>query len=264
MSVAARPAFPLLRRGHPLGQGLIAAHTIHEGSGLVLVDGSGYGNHGAFGAGGAAPTWMNGSFGRALSFDGGDSVNCGSAPAMTLTKALTIAAGVTTNSVAVGIGREIAVKSGGYFWLGMGTDKARFLVFTGGNDTLDGATTMTTARDYSIAGTWSSVDNTQRLYMDGVLDASQSTTGDISDSSGAAWLIGGDSLVNWNGTISYVYLYNRVLSQLEIAQLHRDPFQMFRHRRRTLSAAAAVASASRLVFGGLVTGGNVGIGRLVG
>jgi len=59
--------------------GPVLALPMQEGSGIRVADISGFGNHGAFGAGAAAPTWTRLASGRwCLSFDGNDDeVNLG-------------------------------------------------------------------------------------------------------------------------------------------------------------------------------------------
>lgn len=65
----------LLMARKRLVPGASAIYLFNEGTGTVLTDRSGNGNHGTLGAGAAAPTW--GATG--LTFDGGDNVDCGAA-----------------------------------------------------------------------------------------------------------------------------------------------------------------------------------------
>jgi len=70
----------------PPGQGTtcgapVAEWKMDEGTGTSAFDTSGNANTGSFGAGSAAPTWVNGKIGKGLSFDGVDDfVDVGSGP----------------------------------------------------------------------------------------------------------------------------------------------------------------------------------------
>ena len=200
-------------------QGLVGYWSFEDGTSTKATDFSGNGNTGTL-TNMEAADWVAGKRGKALSFDGtNDYVDAGAATSLHLTTALTISSWVKTNSLAASA-REVVAKSGGYYWLGMHTAKARFLTFTGGNDTLDSNASLVTDRWYHLVGTWSTTDNTLRLYIDGVLDNSLSSTGNISDNAAANLLIGGDATVTWNGSIDEVRIYNRALSPAEVLQLY--------------------------------------------
>lgn len=61
---------------------------------------------------------------------------------------------------------------------------------------------------------------------------------------------GGDTTTNWDGQIEYIYLYNRYLSDEELKELHRDPYQMWQEPflGRMLKIAAAAAAVDRRRF----------------
>lgn len=63
------PAAPTHYRGHPRYRGMTGHWMMNEGSGLLVRDHSGKGNHGVM-EGMLSSDWVKGQFGDALSFDG--------------------------------------------------------------------------------------------------------------------------------------------------------------------------------------------------
>src|ERR1700729_1971261 len=64
---AVKPNWPMLRRGHPLAQGLVLGLPVFEGSGATANDLSGYSDNGVLTGG---VTWVGGPSGWALKLDG--------------------------------------------------------------------------------------------------------------------------------------------------------------------------------------------------
>ena len=82
--------------------GLVAAFGFEEASGTTAIDSAAGPINGTFGAGATAPTRvLTGKFGRAVSFDGGDTINIpdGAATKLDLTTAMTLEAWVNPSSM---------------------------------------------------------------------------------------------------------------------------------------------------------------------
>ena len=80
---------------------------------------------------------------------------------------------------------------------------------------------------YHIVGTWSNEDDETRLYVNGTLVSTRSTTANLTLAAGSAqWIgIGGDPYNSsiaqvWQGDIAIARLYGRALSGSEVTQLY--------------------------------------------
>ena len=82
---------------HP---GLVGWWRFDEGTGNTAKDSSQYGNDGTIYG---TPTWVNGKYGKALSFDGANNyVNCGNSSSLDLTSALTVSCWISVPSPLTG------------------------------------------------------------------------------------------------------------------------------------------------------------------
>jgi hypothetical protein len=78
------------------GAELLGWWTFDEGDGTIAYDGTDLGNDGTLTG---DPAWVTGQLDGALEFDGDDSVNCGQAPQLGVTTAMTIACWVNPSSL---------------------------------------------------------------------------------------------------------------------------------------------------------------------
>ncbi|TKJ35764.1 MAG: hypothetical protein CEE38_14250 [Planctomycetes bacterium B3_Pla] len=164
------------------------------------------------------PTYEAGVFGQAISLDGdGDYVDCGLAPEFDITDFITFTYWIKV--VEFDKGWNTVLSKGDDSW--RSSRAAR-------NNFMEAAVTGTTG-DYTYGVT--PVDDRQwhhvgfvydgkrnYLYLDGELDASEPSTGQINVSSHPLW-IGENSQFQggcWNGLIDDVQIYNRALSQEEV------------------------------------------------
>ena len=115
------------------------------------------------------------------------------------------------------------------------THQVRGFIQDSGADSLsfNSNTDLVAGRQYHVAMTFDSGTGTIKLYLDGVLDGTQTdpTVGDI-DSNVAPILIGsrvGGTERYFDGLIDDVRIYNRVLTESEIRSVMNEPFAAFQH-----------------------------------
>jgi hypothetical protein len=214
--------------------------TFDEGSGNIVYDYSGNENNGTLYNGSnvcsnpptpGCPTWVDGKFGKALSFDGvNDYVNVGSDKILDPggTNTFTIEAWVKratpTSRILVAIRRA----GGGYILgvgvLGAGTNQIKMTKF-GVVDIYIGNFPQDT-NWHHLVGVWSS--NGTFAYVDGVLNDQSSNNQNFASSVAGNTLIGGDTGDQGytNGTIDEVRIYNRALSEEEILSHYQQPLSV--------------------------------------
>ena len=200
-------------------EGLVAEWHFDEGSGSVLKDSSGNGNDGViYGA-----TWVDGKYGKALSFDGVDDyVEVPGSTSLDITGAITVEVWIKLSNPQYSSnlwpfilsdqtrdinGYGLQFKSGTY------NQKVTFVVGTGGVDWQNTpySTDLSLNSWHHIVGT--AVDNDNiKLYIDGAFSEKNTFSGNIAGSSGHL-VISGNS---FNGIIDEVRIYHRALSQEEI------------------------------------------------
>jgi|GEM_PF-937707 len=171
-----------------------------------------------------SPGYAPGVFNEAVVLDGvGSYINCGNARAFNLTGRMSVAAWVNIRSVP-GLWRAIVAKGNSAWRLSTLQDQFRFhFAVTGGPGwyAANGNVKVQPGQWHHVCGTY---DGSQiRLYVDGVLDATQAYTGGITTNSYDLCigqnLEGGDPF--WDGLIDDVCIYNHALSDDEVALLHR-------------------------------------------
>ncbi len=192
--------------------GLVAAYSFDEGSGTVLNDLSGAGNHGTIVGG----IWTTGRFGQALQFNGTSSlVTVADSASLDLSTGMTLEAWVYPTSL--GGWRDIIYKANDIYFL-EGCTPTGLAPCVGGtfsSATLYGTNALPLNRWSHLAATYDGV--TMRLYVDGVQVSSRLQTGNIAASTDPL-TIGGDLISSqfWAGRIDEVRVYNRALSAAQI------------------------------------------------
>jgi hypothetical protein len=247
-----KPSFPAFRRGHPLAQGLVGCWACDEGSGKSVYDLSPNTNNGSISATGG-PIWAADQSGWSLSYNGSSGVITTTAPApVTGTAAFTAASWLKTSTT--------STNNGAYSWGGSGTG-ASFLASVengkvvvrctgctgswGSTGTYDDGNWHHVVLTFPASGTMSSVN----CYADGVLLSGTYTGGSTALNLGTTTGVtlgkngvGGSQY--FNGLIDSLFLWNRVLSQSEIAQLYEDTYALLR-RPRTILKSGAVRGLPR-------------------
>ena len=222
----------------PLAVGLIGYWGMlpYEAGGNTIQDLSGNGNTGTLGAGAASPSWIGGAFGPALSFDGGDYVNCGTSSLLDITGAITIVFSAKTTTVS---STNFRILSKGE----TGTNRAYLITYDADDDRLafgDAEGFVYRDNENFNDGLWHRIIATYdgsgsasgySIYFDGVkLGLLEAGTANGFEVSSEPFLIGAGSndgaIANqFPGQIDNVMIYNRALSVPEIALLYREPFR---------------------------------------
>ena len=207
---------------------LVGWWKLDEGSGVFVLDGSGYGNHGTLKN---DPQWIIGHDGDALEFTGlGTYVDCGNAEALNV--------GVFSVSFWCNIpgtqGWNHMVSKGSHAsaiavnWGVMMYDAQETILFETYNDTswIPVYADTTTGEWHHVVATYDG--DTMQLYHDGVLANTTSGAGIVLDQS-RPLLIGANSDAgnaggSFSGSIDDVRIYNKVLTQDEVMKaMQGDP-----------------------------------------
>jgi PKD repeat protein len=196
--------------------GLAAAYGFNEGSGTAIADASGNANGGSV----TGAAWVDGRFGKALSFDGvNDLVTVSDAPSLDLTGAITLEAWVFPRTMSGW--RTVLLKERpnqlAYGLYGnTDTNRANLEIATA-SSTLDvRATAALPLNTWShLAGTYDGA--TLRLYVNGTQVSSRAASGAITASANPL-RIGGNTIWGeyFDGLIDEVRIYTRALSPSEI------------------------------------------------
>jgi hypothetical protein len=207
--------------------GLVGYWSFDEGSGSIVHDSSGNGNQGVLNNG---PVWVDGRFGKALSFDGVDDyVRIKPSLSLDVTSQITVEAWVYPRAYVDNTGHVSHIisrcdDSGGHIYVLSTYPDSYKISYSVNPDS---------GQKSSIAdlplNVWTHLAMTYdgsyiRLYINGELDSSYAQTGSISTTSN--WLAigckptgregGSGSYAYFNGIIDEVRIYNRALSQQEI------------------------------------------------
>ncbi len=194
---------------------LVAHWKFDDGSGTTLFDSSGNGHDGTLMG---DPKWVPGKLGGALEFDGdGDYVDCGSSPDFAIPVNISITCWIKVD-VFDKTWQAIITTSDSSWRVHRSSSSNNIAWGTSGLSPTDltGTTDVSTGEWFHIATVY---NGTQKLlYIDGNLDASSDSTGNITASSVPVY-IGENSGATgrfWAGLIDDVRIYSRALSETEI------------------------------------------------
>jgi len=211
---------------HPRARGLVGCWLMNEGSGSIVQDLSGNGNTGALT--GDELLWVGGTTGPAIYFGGTtDWISIGDKPTLEGMNQLSIVAKV--RPVDASTQQWVIGKTNAYA-LEVYLDRIRYRIWGGGSEVAVFSNNPSIFDNtwHTIAGVY---DGTAvKTFVDGVFHLSSAETGAIPSNSspvGIGAYPSAPSILEFNGDIEYVYVYNRTLSTSEIVQLYREPFCMF-------------------------------------
>ncbi len=223
----------------PSNTGLVGYWSFEDGSGTRAEDFSPTGtNTGTLTNG---PTWVDGKIGKALSFNGSSMyVDAGNGTPLQITGTITISSWVKTTDLSGTQNRGIAAKyrnQTGYvnqrayeFYQNNNTDKFGFAISvdgTGVSKAVETTTTISTGIWYHVVTVFVPSESI-KMYLNGVLDTTDTTSipASINNSSAPLWIGAQYDLTNsglyFPGSIDEVRIYNRALSQSEIADLYQQ------------------------------------------
>ena len=231
---------------HPLTP--TVAWIMNEGSGNKVYDIIGR-NHGTFGAGATAPSWVA----EGLDFDGtDDNINCGNKPNLQIINAITMVTSIKidvfpTNTIStwevilnkdIGFGtadvRQYAIS------LYCSSDVQKLQCVFASDDSTAAMLTLTSTTTgidtidvwYHIVATWDGTTNANgmKVYVNGILKGQGTSPIGVGTDKGNDFSIGRSSIplggdyFPFNGTIKEVGIYNRRLSASESWQLYINPY----------------------------------------
>jgi hypothetical protein len=201
----------------PVDNGLVAAYSFDEGTGTVLGDASGHGNHGTI----DGATWTNeGRFGGALAFDGvDDAVAVSDASTLDLTTSFTLEAWVYPTALSGW--RTVVLKEvdQGLAYSLYANDNvprpAGYAKVAGVDQAAVGAASLALNTWTHLAATYD--DRVLRLFVNGLEVGNLPLTGAAAVSD-RPLRIGGNNIWGeyFEGSIDEVRIYNRPLSAQEI------------------------------------------------
>lgn len=206
--------------------GLVAAYGFDETSGTQVLDASGNGNDGTL----SGPTRSTqAKFGQSLSFNGSNSlVTVGDSNSLDLTRAMTLSAWVYPTTWASGWKALIIKERIGnlayslYANSDVGLPNSTLSIGSYEQQLSVGSHLPSNAWTH-LAATYDGT--TQRLYVNGVQVGSRAQTGTL-DVSANPLRIGGNTVwanEYFQGLIDEVRIYNRALSQAEVAAVSQEP-----------------------------------------
>lgn len=198
--------------------------------GATLYDLSGYGTHGTLNGG---ATWTAGIRGSALSFNGTDGYVA--MPTRSIATVITVSAWVYSANFAqdgmIVMKQPVNGEWELFFQSFPDNEAIAGLKWRGSSLFGIAAPAPENNRWHHIAAR--QVGTSGQLFTDGVQSAT-GTVGAIANGSGALRLgtFGGAGQYTFTGLIDDVRIYNRALSDTEIADIYADPFAKYRLRRR--------------------------------
>ncbi|MHC4431834.1 MAG: LamG domain-containing protein [Planctomycetota bacterium] len=194
---------------------LVAHWRFDETSGTTAVDASGNGHDGTLMG---DPQWVPGRLGGALEFDGaGDYVDCGSSPDFEIAVNISITCWIKVN-VFDKSWQAIMTTSDSSWRVHRSSGTNNIAWGTSGLSPTDltGTTDVSTGEWFHVATVYNGAQ--KLLYINGNLDASSDSTGNISASSMPVYIgeNSGATGRHWDGLIDDVRIYKRALTDTEI------------------------------------------------
>jgi hypothetical protein len=196
---------------------LVAYWKFDDGSGTTAFDSTGNGNDGVFVG---DPKWVPGKLGGALEFDGDDYLNCGNDPSLEIRDQITIAFWFKVEAFQNTWEAFFSKGDSAYrVSRGGGNGDATHMGITGTTASpswFNGTVIVTGGDWHHLAATYDGTEG--RIYIDGVLDVTYPSTGQIAIETDPLWI--GNNSQNTSrqlhGLMDDVRLYSRALRDVEI------------------------------------------------
>lgn len=193
-------------------------------NGTITIGGTGtYTSAGTCGSGTSTHAWNAGTVGKlnaSLGFDGtNDYIDLGSSSLFKFTTSpFSLSAWIYMDTNNKSIISSDNASTG--FGLLVSSDKLRFVGRGTSSVTLDSNTSLTTGQWYHVAMVYTGANGNRYLYINGILDASDSFTGSITSATSNLF-IGqrADGIQRFGGRIDDVRIYNYALSLTQITQI---------------------------------------------
>jgi hypothetical protein len=174
-----------------------------------------------------SPDWVDGKYGKALSFDGiGDYVLVSNSPSINISgNQITVETWIKPSIVGQidkWLVKKMAGGDGGYR-LGVNNAKIAFQIpnSTAWSYALAGTTSLLANTWYHVIGTYDG--STMRIYVNGALESSMSKTENVIPVPDNLWIGTWSSSVGFfNGTIDEVRIYPRALTETEIRKHYQS------------------------------------------
>jgi len=207
--------------------GGVAYWKLDETSGTTAADSSGSGNNGTLVNMTPASDWVAGHVNGGLDFDGSnDYVNCGNNSSLRITSNITVAAWIKTRDCGNGEYNPYVTKGDHSYGLQhRHSNELEFFIYDSSSSNWYPAKYAVTSSFnnvwHHLAGTYNG--SQVKLYVDGVLRATNNHTGSIASSTYNVELgrCAEDTSRLYNGVLDSVRIYNRALSAAEITQLYQ-------------------------------------------
>jgi len=212
------------QRASSLTDGLVLYQSFdgQDVSGTTAFDRSGLGNNGVI----SGATVKAGKRGQGLDFDGvSNSIIVPDSNSLDITGAVTLSAWYYPNNMNAGW-YVLAAKDGGgsdsNYWLGRNGSKFYLTFINASWHNHSTVNTYTANQWYHVVGVIDSVNDTMKIYVNGVLDIDTQVEAADMIASNDSLYIGRDNGNNTtvNGKIDEVRVYNRALSVSEIGNLY--------------------------------------------
>ncbi|RLG14926.1 MAG: hypothetical protein DRN66_00605, partial [Candidatus Nanohalarchaeota archaeon] len=203
-------------------QPLVGSWHFDEGSGTVAYDTSGNDNGGTLTNMDSATDWVNGKFGKALTFDGtDDAVNCGTDASLTgINSEISLEAWIYLDSLTTH--NKVIYHSNNCYGIAVLSDGRTEVRIRDGGTNYDAnapAGTITAGQWYHLVGTYNG--EYVRSYVNNVMKNEKIHTGDI-DTSATVIYISNPSAYPFHGIIDEARIYNKALTVDEISDLYTN------------------------------------------
>lgn len=239
----------------------VAEWNFDEGSGTSANDSSGNSNTGTLGTGSSAPTWTTGKVGKALNFDGNDSLTTGTALSNFITaSAGTIEAWIkpTGSSATSGQGYNLPTVIGdsqGFVYISRGIVGGLDRIWFGNWDSGEDKVGISYTNDVWVHVTWVHSGGNLYAYANGQLISSTASgdTGTITNN----LLIGKGYSSFFNGQIDQIRIFNYARTAAQIAWDYNQGEPVAHYKFNECQGTTA-HSSSTTDYSGTITIGSSG------